>query len=388
VRSSLHRFSTPAALIARLLRRDCPQADARLALEELARGGRLLWFLRAAPLHDIGPALAKRIEELEIDTSAYELRQVAKALKDLAASCKLRNGFLRAQLAEVVSLLAERGIPLCLINGTVSLADEVPDGYLSCAARAVPSLDIVVQHDDGEGALEVIADRGWPDASAIQQQLLDVDSPAPVNVHVWSPHSAALGFLSLEDFFDRGLRAAVSGREASVLTPQQAVQLRLVRNVIHRHRLVDFPLVELYEMANAIAARPDEIDWPGMRSIGLMNDVSRLFYAILLRLRGEFGAPVPEGTIPAEEHKAAVRILRLLDTLAAVPERLSGAASRFALIAAMPGRLMDKLNRAATVLFSEPLRGSARSSRPARIALPAKMLGLHLAVCCWKLLRS
>ena len=61
---------------------------------------------------------------------------------------------------------------------------------------------------------------------------------------------------------------------------------------------------------------------------------------------------------------------------------------RFALIAAMPGRLMDKLNRAVTVLFSEPLRGSARSSRPARIALPAKMLGLHLAVCCWKLLRS
>ncbi|MFH1731284.1 MAG: hypothetical protein ABIF82_06510, partial [Planctomycetota bacterium] len=119
-----------------------------------------------------------------------------------------------------------------------------------------------------------------------------------------------------------------------------------------------------------------------------MNDVARIFYAILLRLRDEFGAPVPDEAIPLAEVRAAEHMLRTLGELEAAPAWLYGAASRFALMSTVDGRFRDKLARMCTVLFSDPLRLMKNTSAAARVCLPARMLAGQLAVCCWRLLRG
>lgn len=367
---------------------DCERPEAESLLAELARGSRLLRLLGTSPHHRIGPLLAARIAELGIDTDAPELSALCGALDHLAARCALRSQLLRRQLGAVISLLAQRGIPVCLIKGAVCLADEAPDGYLPGAVRPMEDIDIVVAPDQGEAARSVMAERGWLCVSGTQPVTFSIDAPALVDVHVWSPRNESLGFLGFEEFFDRAPKIAVGGREASALRSQCSVQLRLVHNVIRQHLFIDFPLLELHQMSSVISAHADEIDWARIRSIGLMSGVSRVFYAILLRLRDEFGAPVPGGVIPPAERRAAARVLRLLERFSAVPTRLYCAASRSALISAMPGGPMDRVNRVCTELFSEPLRRSAGSGPLARIALPPRMLALHLAFFCWKMLRA
>jgi len=388
VRHDLHPLTGRAQLIARILRPDCSGREAALLLDELAGAGGLARLLTFRPHHRIGPALAARIREHNIGRDELALREVVSLLDRIAAACELRSQLLRAQLEEAVALFAERGIRVCLIKGAVSLADEVPEGYLPAGIRPMEDLDIVVGPDDGDAAFELIAERGWLCLSGAQPVEFSLDSPALVDVRAWTPRTAALGFLELDDFFARAAATSVAGREVRVLRPQQAVQLRLSHNVIRQHLFVDFPLLDLYEMASIVAARPDGIDWAGVRSVGLMNDVARIFYAILLRLRGEFGAPVPEDAVPGSERRAAARTRRLLDELGAVPGWLHGAAGRLALISTADGRSLDKLDRMCTVLFSDPLRLLKSASAAARICLPARMLAGHLAVCCWRLLRG
>lgn len=382
----LHPPPCRTQLIARILRPDCSGREAAVLLGELARTGGLERLLAFRPHHRIGPALAARIREHNIDRDEPELRKVISLLDRIAAACDLRSQLLRAQLEEAVALFAERGIRVCLIKGAASLADDAPEGYLPAGVRPMEDLDIVVGPDDGDAAFELIAERGWLCSSGTQPVQFSLDSPALVDVRAWAPRTAALGFLELDDFFARAAPTSVAGREVGVLRPQKALQLRLSHNVIRQHLFVDFPLLDLYEMSSIVAARSDRIDWAGVRSLGLMNDVARIFYAILLRLRDEFGAPVPEDVVPASERRAAARMRRLLEELAAAPGWLYGAASRLALISTVDGRLWDRLDRAVTVLFSDPLAQAKGASAAARILLPFKTAAAHTAMCCWRLL--
>ena len=374
------------SLIARLLNRSCADDEAAGLWRKLAQSGRLLRLLRRAPHHRIGPALAARVRMLGTDQATSELRPTAESLESLAARCRLRNQLLRGQLEEAVAILAERGIRPCLIKGTVSLADDVPDGYLPPAVRWMEDLDVVVRPSDGEAARRLIAGRGWLAVSGTQPVPFRIDGPALVDVHVWSPNNDALGFLDAEEFFGRAAETAVGGREVFALEPELAVQLRLVHNVIRQHLFIDAPLLDLYEAAEMIFARPDAADWCRIRGVGLMHDVSRIVYALLLRLREEFGAPVPEDVIPAAERRAAGRVRRLLEEFSAVPDWLYCSASRSALISATPGRMSDRLNRAGTVLISEPLEPSRAKGPLACAAIAARMLALHAAFRCWKVL--
>jgi len=388
VQHDLHPLPCRTQLIAHILRPDCSGREAAVLLGELARTGGLERLLAFRPHHRIGPALAARIREHNIDRDEPELREVISLLDRIAAACELRSQLLRAQLEEAVALFAERGIRVCLIKGAVSLADDAPEGYLPAGVRPMEDLDIVVGPDDGDAAFELIAERGWLCSSGTQPVQFSLDSPALVDVRAWAPRTAALGFLELDDFFARAAATSVAGREVGVLRPQKALHLRLSHNVIRQHLFVDFPLLDLYEMSSIAAARCGRIDWAGIRSLGLMNDVARIFYAILLRLRDELGAPVPEDVVPASERRAAARMRRLLDELAAVPGWLYGAAGRLALTSTVKGRLRDKLDRTCTVLFSDPLRLTRKASPVGRICLPARMLAGHLAVCCWRLMRG
>ena len=371
-----------------MLHRKCSREDAAAALQGLARGDGLARFLSFRPHHRIGPTLAARVRQLEIGSDESEPLAVSGLLDPFASACELRSQLLRRQLEEVVSLLAERGIRVCLIKGAVSLTDEPPEGYLPASVRPMEDLDIVVPPNDGDAALELIARRGWLCTSGTQQVHFSLDSPALVDVRAWTPKTPALGFLELEDFFERAASTTVGGREVRALRPQDAVQLRLSHNVIRQHLFVDFPLLDLHEMSSIIAACAGEIDWARLRSVGLMNEVARIFYAALLQLRDEFGAPVPDAAIPPPERRAAEQMRRRLDELAGVPDRLYGPASRLALIASVSGDLREKVNRAGTVLFSDPLAEASKLSAAARICLPAKMAGAHLAVWCWRLLRG
>ncbi|MFH1730701.1 MAG: nucleotidyltransferase family protein [Planctomycetota bacterium] len=388
MRHDLHPLPRCTQLIARILRPDCSGAEAAVMLGELARTGGLERLLAFRPHHRIGPALAARIREHNIGRDEPELRALIGLLDRIAAACELRSQLLRAQLEEAVALFAERGIRVCLIKGAASLAGDAPEGYLPAGIRPMEDLDIVVGPDDGDAAFELIAERGWLCSSGAQPVQFSLDSPALVDVRAWAPRTAALGFLELDDFFARAAATSVAGREVRVLRPQKALQLRLSHNVIRQHLFVDFPLLDLYEMAGIVAACSGRIDWAGVRSVGLMNDVARIFYAILLRLRDEFGAPVPDEAIPLAEVRAAEHMWRTLGEFEAAPAWLYGAASRFVLMSTVKGRFLDKLDRMCTVLFSDPLRLTGKASPAGRICLPARMLAGHLAVCCWRLLRG
>jgi len=384
--------SRPQALclkrIPRLLHATCSRAEAVRILRELASGAALTRFLARRPYHRVGPALAARIRDLGIGDDEPDLRRDLAALDRLAAACELRSRLLRAQLSEAVSLLGERGIPVCLIKGAVSLADEAPVGCLPASVRPMEDLDIVVPPEHGEAAFELIAGRGWLCTSGAQPVRFSPDAPAFVDVRAWVPRTPALGFLELDDFFTNAAGVTVGGRAVRALRPEDALQLRLAHNVIRQHLFVDFPLLDLHEMAATVAARRDAIDWARLRGVGLMNEVAPILYAVLLRLRDEFGAPVPDGVIPAVQRRPARRMRRLLDELAAVPSRLYPAASRVALMRAVGGRLRDKLGRACTVLFSDPLRLEKRRPPAARIRLPLRTMLAHLAVCAWRMLRG
>ncbi len=388
VQQNLHPFSDRAQMVARLLNSGCSRAEAGSLLNKLTQGGGLFRLLNSCPHHRIGPALSQRIKALGIDTSGQRLRRAKHRLDHFAARCKLRNQLLRRQLAQAVSLLAGRGIRACLIKGAASLADDVPSGYLAAGVRPMEDLDIVVAPDDSEAALELIEERGWRCVSGTQPVPFRIDSPALVDVHTWSPGSAALGFLDFEEFFHRSADTSVGGQKVRVLKPAPAVQLRFAHNLIRQHLFIDFPLLDLYEMTKIISECPNRVDWLRIRSMAQMNGVSRVFYAVVLRLRDEFGAPVPEEVIPPAERRAAACALGLLRTFARAPKWLYCAASRYVLISSTPGGFIDAVNRANVVLFSRPLREAKSRLAPSRTTLPAKMLALHLAAYCWKVLRG
>jgi len=293
---------------------------------------------------------------------------------------------MRRQLERVVEVLGERGVTPCLFKGAASLCDRVPPGYLPPEVRAMEDLDLVVRPEDGETARELIAKRGWLSAPNKEAVPFDLDGPALVDLHVWSPLRAPLGFLSLADFFGDAPWSSVAGRAVRVLAPAKAVQVRLAHNIVHQHLFIDFPLLDLHEMAHVVSAGHDEIDWAGIRSMGLMHGVSRLIYAVLLRLRGELGAPVPEGVIPAAERRSARAALRLLEELGAVPRWLYHAASRLARISSVPGGAMDTINCACRVLVTEPLAALPSGLVRRRLTLPLRMCALQLAVVYWRML--
>lgn len=375
-------------LALRLLDPRCGRADAAPLLERLARDGGLACLLRSKPHHRIGPLLAERIRRLGVDTDVPELRPAAKLLQHISGACRLRNQLLRSQLGRAVDLLAARGIRTCLIKGAVSLADEPPAGCLSHAVRMMEDIDLVVAPQDGDAALALMREQGWLCTSGTEVVPFDVDSPAFIDMHVWSPRNPATGLLDLADFFDRAAPATVGGREVTAPGPHQIVQLRLVHNVIRQHLFIDFPLMDLCELSAIISAHHDEIDWAAIRKVGLERGVSRVFYAVLMRLRDELGAPVPEGAIPPMERKAARRTLRTIEGLAAVPEGLYCAASRYALISSTPGRFVDRVNRACIELFEGPCAGLSSVQLPKALALSARMLALQSAVYCRTLVRG
>lgn len=317
-----------------------------------------------------------------------ELRATSRLLQYISDGCRLRNQLLRAQLEQAVDLLAARGIRVCLIKGAVSLADEPPAGYLSSGARMMEDIDLVVAPQDGDAALALMKEQGWLCTSGTGVVPFDVDSPALIDVHVWSRRSPAAGLLDLADFFERATPATVGGREVTVPGPHRAVQLRLVHNVIRQHLFIDFPLMDLCELSAIISAHHDEIDWAAIRKVGLERGVSRVFYAVLMRLRDELGAPVPPSAIPPTERRAARRALRTIEDLAAVPQGLYCAASRFALISSAPGRFIDRVNRACVELFEGPCERLSGRQLPKALALSVRMLALQSAVYCWKLLRD
>jgi len=323
----------------RLLDPRCGRADAAPLLERLARDGALACLLRSKPHHRIGPLLAERIRRLGVDTDVPELRPAAKLLQHISGACRLRNQLLRSQ-------------------------------------------------QDGDTALALMREQGWLCTSGTEVVPFDVDSPAFIDMHVWSPRNPATGLLDLADFFDRAAPATVGGREVTAPGPHQIVQLRLVHNVIRQHLFIDFPLMDLCELSAIISAHHDEIDWAAIRKVGLERGVSRVFYAVLMRLRDELGAPVPEGAIPPMERKAARRTLRTIEGLAAVPEGLYCAASRYALISSTPGRFVDRVNRACIELFEGPCAGLSSVQLPKALALSARMLALQSAVYCRTLVRG
>lgn len=348
-------------------------------LTRLVQGGRLSHFLRTRPYHRIGPAVAARAREFGFD--------IPRSLEARAAACTLRSRLLRRQLGDTVGLLDDHGVRVCLIKGAASLAEPAPAGYLPAPVRPMEDLDLVVRPEHAGRARELMADRGWLCRSGSQPMTFRLDAPALVDVHVWSPRCAALGFLDLDDFFGRSPAASVGGREVAVLPPEQHVRVRLAHNVIRQHLFVDFPLVQLHELAHIVRTAGGSVDWTAVRSGGLMHGVSRVFYAILLRLRDEFGAPVPDGVIPPVELEPARRVRRLLDRLAAVPDRLYGAASRHALIAAAaPGQAMDHVNRAAEELVARPAAEAEPRGPLAQVLRPLRTALLHLAFRCWSLL--
>lgn len=356
-------------------------------VDSVARGPELLRFLTRNPHHRLEPLLARRIRELGVDTSRPPLRAVAARLERLASACALRNQLLRAQLSDAVGAFAEQGIPVCLIKGAASLADAPVPGYLDAAVRRMEDLDVVVPPQFGDAAHKLVTDRGWLCVSGTEAMPFRPESPAFVDLHCWSPQNAALGLLPLEDFFDRALPNRVGGRDVTILHPARAVQLRLVHNVIHQHLFIDFSLIDLFELSGIIAAWEGDIDWRSLRSVGLMHEVTAIFDALLLRLRDDFGAPVPDAVIPWPERRAARLTARRIEELARVPSWLYGAASRLALIRCTPGKAMDRLNRALGLFFAEPLRRRGLSPAGA-LGATCRMLALHGAVRGWLLFRG
>ncbi|MFW6107561.1 MAG: nucleotidyltransferase family protein [bacterium] len=367
------------ALLARFLRGDLPEHEAAPLLTRLVQGGRLSHFLRTRPYHRIGPAVAARARELGLG--------VPRSLEARAAACTLRSRLLRRQLGDVVGLLGDRGVRVCLIKGAASLVEPAPAGCLPARLRPMEDLDIVVRPEHADIARELMADRGWLCRSGSQPMPFRLDAPALVDVHAWSPHSAPLGFLELADFFESAPAGSVGGRQVAVLAPKEHVRLRLAHNVIRQHLFVDFPLIHLHELASVAHTAGGSVNWTAVRSIGLMHGVSRIFYAILLRLREEFGAPVPDGVIPPVELEPARRVRRLLDRIAGVPDRLYGAASRHALVAAAaPGQAMDHVNRAAEELVARPADEMGSRGPLAQVLRPLRTVLLHLAFRYWSLL--
>ena len=247
-------------------------------------------------------------------------------------------------------------------------------------------IDLVVAPEDGEAALGLVEERGWRCFSGRQRMRFRLDAPALVDVHVWSPDGAGLGFLSLGEFFDDAVPTAVAGVEARALPARLGVQLRLVQNVLRQHLFIGFPLLDFYEMARMIEGSGEELDWRRIRSVGLMHNAARVFYAVLLRLREEFGAAVPDWVIPPAERQPTERVLRRLRRLAVVPDLLYSAAGRSVLMSAAPGGKADKLSRAVEVFLEEPWADAEDDPLLTRALIPFRTTGMQAAFWAWRVL--
>ncbi len=367
-------------LIARFLHPARPDDEPHRVWDHLLCGGRLCRFLRVRPWHRIGPVLAARAGESGLP--------VPRSLESRASACRLRNELLSRELAEVLARLDSHGIRPCLIKGAASFAQPRQPGYLPAAQRPMEDLDLVVRPEHGEQAREVVGELDRLCESGSQPIDFRLDAPALIDVHVWSPDSPALGFLPLESFFDRALQGTVDGREATVLRPEHYLQLRLAQNVIRQHAFVDFSLVQLHELAGILDERGCVVDWNAVRSIGLMHGVSRVFYAVLLRLHDEFGRSLPAGAVPQIELGPARRVQSQLDRLAGVSGQMYGAASRHALIAATPGDSIEHVNRAIEELVVRPADDVRADGPLAQVLRPLRTAGLHLLFHCRRVLNE
>ncbi len=239
-------------------------------------------------------------------------------------------------------------------------------------------LDLVVRPEHGEQAREVVGELDRLCESGSQPIDFRLDAPALIDIHAWSPDSAALGFLPLQVFFDRAAEGTVGGRDVFVLRPEHYLQLRLAQNVIRQHEFVDFSLVQMHELACILAERGNAVNWQVIRSIGLMHGVSRVFYAVLLRLHDEFGRSLPDGAIPQIELGPARRVQSRIGRLAGVPAPIYCAASRSALIAATAGDSIEHVNRAIEELVVRPANDVRADGPLAQVLRPLRAAGLHL----------
>jgi hypothetical protein len=374
-----------------MLRLISPQTtppDAVRALQRLSIGDALLRFLADKPYHRVAPLLAARSQCWNANRDDINIGTMLRFLDASAEQCSLRNQLIRRQLLDVVGALAERGIGVCLVKGAVSLVDTPPQGYLPLKVRPMEDIDLVVMPDAGEAAREAVAGLGCLAVSGDQKVVFDVKAPALVDVHTWRANAPEVGYLEREAFFEKSVVTTVGEREVRVLSPVDAVQFRLVHDVMRQHLFLDFPMLHLVELASWIRQVGDAVDWEQLRSLGLMHGISRIFDAALLRLRDELGAPVPKGVVPSGEEVHARRLLRKIDRLSCVPEALYFAAARYVLVAAMPGQVNDKLERAFDLLIRGPLRGAADLPWWRPVASVARLVALHLAVGAWSLWRG
>ena len=354
-----------------ILRDDLPRA-AEAAFDELCERELLRHLIWRGRHHRVAPLLAARAKMCGFVLDSDAKKNALNALDDEAAACQLRNALLRKQLSELAAILSAANVPFCVIKGAVSLVDEVPRGYLPREVRPMSDIDIVVRARDADRARAEVARSGWLCTSGSGDARFSLDSPAMVDVHGWR-RDASLGFLDESDFFEGALKATIDGVPVTVPRPRDSFQLRLCHNLIHSHLFIDFPLMELLELASFAAA--DKPDWARTRSVMLLNNVERIFYCVAEWLASDWRMAAPDWLVPEHERVSAERVRQLIRAFEPVPERLYCAAARNVLLAARAGDAWDKVEAA----------GSLFARRDGRLEplFALRMLGLHFAAGAW-----
>jgi hypothetical protein len=209
----------------------------------------------------------------------------------------IRNELLRAQLEEAVAALNERDVIPVLLKGAAILATAVPERR---ATRIMADLDILVDPDQVETALQALADLDYqshfrtpPDSRKQYTDLKRARDVGMIDLHQGAPGPDYF-YRPSGKLLDHCTRVSVGRGTAYLPTPTFEAFMLIIHDQFQDHDYwvgeIDVRhLVELRDLANA----PEGIDWARLISFApnrlARNAIEKQFVA----LAELFGVDVP-----------------------------------------------------------------------------------------------
>lgn len=250
----------------------------------------------------VGPAIASRIEELDLSSKVPSL--VTRHSQALLELNRRRNGKLREEAIDLASRLnAVDVVPILIKGGAGLLSGLYPDS----GTRVMSDLDVIVPRAVSGRCEMVLADMGYHRAPKVphpREKLIGVyfrrDRLASIDLHGEVMEYPNQNVLTARELIDESETVRVAGARLGV----PSITHQIVNNVAHAQlndhamALGQFPLRALHDFSLLADFAPDKIDWQRIRErFAAEGRRSQLAFHCLAAGR-LMGTPIPAGIVP------------------------------------------------------------------------------------------
>ncbi|MCP4400540.1 MAG: nucleotidyltransferase family protein, partial [bacterium] len=234
-------------------------------------------LLHLAQRHSVAPLLYFRLKTDGLQDSVPE--QMFQTLQQAYLYNAARNMRLYHKLAQILTLLNERNIPVIVLKGAY-LAEAV---YENIALRTMADIDLLVKESDLQKAVEILYELGYaPDTTwATTAHLPPFTKPGKIRVELhWTLEDPASPFtIDTDGLWERASESVVANVTVYGLSPEDLL-LHICLHLAFRHYFT-IGLKALYDIGEILQDDRHELDWNIVESRAGQWRVERCVYLSL-----------------------------------------------------------------------------------------------------------